>query len=72
MAQKEFSEFHYIYFNEIHDTSKEIKFEISKEYEGFNTLEKFDGKNPLKSAFNSITELKIYRFKLYPADFQRF
>ena len=64
-------EYHYIYFNEIHDTSKEIKFEISKEYEGFNTLEKFDGKNPLKSAFNSITELKIYRFKLYPDLFEQ-
>ena len=64
-------EYHYIYFNEIHDTLKEIKFEISNEYEGYNTLEKFDGKNPFKSIFNSITELKIYRFKLYPDLFEQ-
>ena len=64
-------EYHYIYFNEMHDTLKEIKFDISNEYEGYNTLEKFDGKNPFKSIFNSITELKIYRFKLYPDLFEQ-
>ena len=64
-------EYHYIYFNEIHDTAKEIKFEISNEYEGCNTLEKFDGKNPLKSAFNPNTDLKIYRFKLFPDIFEQ-
>jgi hypothetical protein len=64
-------EYHYIYFNEIHDIEKEIKIEISKGYEGFNTLEIFDGKNPFKSAYNSKTVSKIYRFKLYPDLFEQ-
>ena len=46
-------EYHYIYFNEFHDISKEIKISISSEYEGANTLEKFDGKNPYESAYNN-------------------
>ena len=64
-------DYHYIYFNEIHDIEKEIKIEISKEYEGFDTLEIFDGKNPFKSAYNSKTVSKIYRFKLYPDLFEQ-
>ena len=30
--EKEDREYHYIYFNEIHDVIKEIKIEISQEY----------------------------------------
>ena len=41
-------EYHFIYFNEIHEKEKEIKIDISKEYEGFDTLEIFDGKNPFQ------------------------
>ena len=63
---KEEKEYYYIYFNEIHDISKEIKIEISNEYREYNTLEIFDGKNPFQSIYNSNTVLKIYRFKLYP------
>ena len=63
-------EYHYIYFNEFHDISKEIKISISSEYEGANTLEKFDGKNPYESAYNNNTSLKIYRFKIFTDLFQ--
>jgi len=70
-AKKEFSEFHYIYFNEIHDKLKEIKIEIAHEYEGFNSLETFDGKNPFQSANDSNPEIKIYRLKLYPHLFEQ-
>ena len=56
--------------NELQE-EKEIKIEISKEYEGFNTLEIFDGKNPFQSASNSNTVLKIYRLKLYPDLFEQ-
>ena len=69
--EEENREYHYIYFNEIHDKSKEIKMEISNEYEGNNTLEIFDGKNPFESNYNSTTILKIYRFKLYPDLFEQ-
>ena len=64
-------EYHYIYFNEIHDVLKEVKIEISKEYEGFNTLEILDGENPFKSKYNSTQVLKIGRFKLYPEIFEQ-
>ncbi len=64
-------EYHYIYLNEIHDLEKEIKIEISNEYEGFNTLEIFDRKNPFQSVYNSNTVSKIYRFKLYSDLFEQ-
>ena len=64
-------EYHYIYLNEIHDIEKEIKIEISNGYEGFNTLEIFDRKNPFQSVYNSNTVSKIYRFKLYPDLFEQ-
>ena len=69
--EKEDREYHYIYFNEIHDVIKEIKIEISQEYSGFNTLEIFDRKNPFELSYNSTTSLKIYRFKIYPDLFEK-
>ena len=69
--KEEARKYHYIYFNEIHDKVKEVKIEISKDYEGFNTLESYEGKNPFQSAFYTLPILKIYRFKLYPDIFEQ-
>ena len=69
--KEEARKYHYIYFNEIHDKVKEVKIEISKDYEGFNTLESYEGKNPFQSAFYTLPILNIYRFKLYPDIFEQ-
>ena len=57
-------EYHFIYFIESHDKSKQFKIYLSPEYKDSNTLEMVEEKDS-SNIRNSLIS-KLYRFKLFP------
>ena len=54
----------YVYFMTAYENSKEYKTYLSKEYNGFDTLEKIKELKEKKA--NLFLKIKIYRFKIIP------
>ena len=61
-------EFHYAYFIESHDKSKQIKISLSPEYKNNDTLELIQNKD---NSENKNLIDNIYSFKLFPDNFEK-